>query len=136
MLVLIPLKGFCQNTDINLSQKQATEIYKGLIQGINLKETVSILQKDNNDLEKAVILGKSIESDLRTEIDRLNEIISGKNKFIENQAKTNEIDQAKLKEKNNKRFGVGIVGGFGLSTGTTSYQSFIGVGISYDLFRF
>lgn len=136
MFLLIPLKSICQTTNINLSQPQATEIYKGLIQGNNLKNTVVDLQNSISELEKAVDLGKSSESDLKKEIEKLNQIIKDKNTFIENQSKQSEIEKAELKDKNLKRFGFGLVGGYGLSTNSINTQGFIGIGISYNLFRF
>ena len=105
--MMIPLRVICQTTDINLSNKQSLEIYKGLIQGENLKETVNILRSDNSQLFKAVNLGKSIENDLKLEIEKLNKIIEDKNKFIENQQKQNDIEKAKLEEKAKKRWGDG-----------------------------
>lgn len=136
MLMMIPLRVICQTTDINLSNKQSLEIYKGLIQGENLKETVNILRSDNSQLFKAVNLGKSIENDLKLEIEKLNKIIEDKNKFIENQQKQNDIEKAKLEEKAKKRWGVGLVGGYGYVTNSNVNQGFIGIGISYDIFRF
>jgi hypothetical protein len=133
---LIPLKSICQTININLSQPQATEVYKGLIQGNNLKNTVIDLQKSITELEKAVVLDLSIQNDLKKEIEKLNKIISDKADFIKNQEKQNDIEQAKIKDKLNKRFGFGLVGGYGLSTGTNNFQGFIGVGVSYNLFRF
>ena len=136
MLIMTPLRVICQTTDINLSSKQSLEVYKGLLQGENLKETVNALRSNNSELFKAVNLGKSIENDLKLEIEKLKKIIEDKNKFIENQQRQNEIEQSKLKEQSKKRWGVGLVGGYGYVTNSNVNQGFIGIGISYDIFRF
>ena len=136
MLIMIPLRVICQTTDINLSSKQSLEVYKGLLQGENLKETVNVLRSNNSELFKAVNLGKSIENDLKLEIEKLKKIIEDKNKFIENQQRQNEIEQSKLKEQSKKRWGVGLVGGYGYVTNSNVNQGFIGIGISYVIFRF
>lgn len=91
-----------------------------------------------SDLEKAQELDQQTIADLKEKINILNQIIADKGKYIENQEKLHTIELATEKEKNNRRFGIGIVGGYGPVTNSTgdTFQGFIGVGISYDLFRF
>lgn len=138
ILAAIPFVASCQNinTNLTISNEQATEIYKGLVQGENLKYFADDLLNLNSQLEEIVKADDEIISNLKEQIKTLQNIISDKNEYIKNQESIFNIEKAKLVEKNKRRFGVGPVGGLGYVTWNKNPQGFIGIGVTYNLFRF
>lgn len=135
ILALTPCKIFCQNTNIILTKEQAIEIYKGLKQNENLKEICNLLEKQINDCEKINDLNKSEIKLLNDKIVLFENIISDKNKFIENQSKLNEIQVAQIKDKVNKRFGFGPSFSYGFDSNFKP-NFYLGISLSYQIFRF
>lgn len=135
ILILTPCKSFCQNTDINLTKEQAIEIYKGLKQNENLKELCNLLEKKIQDFEKLNDLNNLEIKSLNEKVETYKEMISDKNKFIENQSKLNEIEIAQVKDKINKRFGFGPSFSYGFDSNFKP-NFYLGISLSYQIFRF
>lgn len=135
-LILISLKSFSQNTNLVLSKEQSTEIYKGLIQVENMKNYIEELNLIISEMEFINSNSEDIISNLKLQIFQLENLIKDKELFISNQDKINKIEKAKLLEKNKKKFGFSVISGLGYGTSNFQPQGFIGIGISYNLFRF
>lgn len=121
-----------QVTDISLSENQQIEVYKGLRQGENFKEV--ILDKDNQikELEQQIKKDSDLIRSLLQKIENLESVNRNNKMYIEHQER--EID-LKIKKEKNKRFGVGFVSGYGI-TPEFKNNAFVGLGLSYSIFRF
>lgn len=129
---MIPLLCTSQVTDISLSENQQIEVYKGLRQGENFKEV--ILDKDNQikELEQQIKKDSDLIRSLLQKIENLESVNRNNKMYIEHQER--EID-LKIKKEKNKRFGVGFVSGYGI-TPEFKNNAFVGLGLSYSIFRF
>jgi len=135
IFLLIPFAGICQDTNIVLSQEQGVEVTKGLQQGSDLKETV--LQLEDALAEAEAIIAKQKEQLLKKdhEISLLNLRLENNANQIANLNRQFELEEALLKDRLRKRFGFGLASG--LSIGEEfKVQPFIGVGVTWNLFRF
>ncbi len=131
-LLMTAYSGTCQTTDIHLPEVQGIEIYKGLEQGKFLKEILH--EKDNliTELENQIIDDSRTIAQLQQIIANLEIIKRNNQNYIEFQEQKFELEKKQLK---NKRFGVGLVSGYGLSH-EFKQGTFAGVGLSYTIFRF
>lgn len=132
ILVMTVYISTCQTTDINLSGLQGIEIYKGLKQGEFLKEIIS--EKDNQiiELEKQITEDSVLIGYLLEAISNLEMINENNKKYIDHQEKKFELEKIKIR---NKRFGISFISGYGF-TPDFKNNAFVGIGLSYNIFRF
>jgi len=138
ILILIPSIGICQ--DINTFQftrPQAVELYRGLKQGESLIVYVGEILVLNQKLESIVKKDSTIKLDYKKEIERLNEVIISQEKLAKKSEEEKRLEIEKAVKKNDKHWSIGPVASYGLSIQKEpSFQTFIGVGISYSIFKF
>lgn len=121
-----------QVTDISLSENQQIEVYKGLRQGENFKEV--IFDKDNQiaELEQQIKKDSDLIRSLLKKIENLESINRNNKRFIEYQEQEMEL---KINKEKNKRFGISFISGGGITPEFKS-NAFVGLGLSYSIFRF
>ena len=144
ILIMIPFIGICQDISLlsisgtlNLSKEQSLELYKGLRQGENLKDFSSSLLVLNEKLESIVEKDSITKSTLKDEIQKLNLIIKSKEDLAKKSEEEKKLEIEKVVKKNNKHWGIGLITGYGLSIQKeSSFQTFIGVGVYYSIFKF
>lgn len=139
---MIPSIGICQDISLLpsntvLTKEQSLQLYKGLRQGESLKNYSSSLRTLNKELESIVQKDSVDKVNLKSEIDRLNEIILSKEKLAKKSEEEKELEIQRAVKKNDKHWGIGPIAGYGLSIQKTpTLQPFIGVGIYYSIFKF
>ena len=141
---MIPFIGICQDISLlsisgtlNLSKEQSLELYKGLRQGESLKDFSSSLLVLNEKLESIVRKDSITKSTLKDEIQKLNLIIKSKEDLAKKSEEEKKLEIEKVVKKNNKHWGIGLITGYGLSIQKeSSFQTFIGVGVYYSIFKF
>lgn len=144
ILIMIPFIGICQDISLlsisgtlNLSKEQSLELYKGLRQGESLKDFSSSLLVLNEKLESIVEKDSITKSTLKDEIQKLNLIIKSKEDLAKKSEEEKKLEIEKVVKKNNKHWGIGLITGYGLSIQKeSSFQTFIGVGVYYSIFKF
>jgi len=141
---MIPSIGICQDISLlptsgtlNLSKEQSLELYRGLRQGENLKDFSSSLLVLNERLESIVEKDSITKSTLKDEILKLNLIIKSKEDLAKKSEEEKKLEIEKAVKKNDKHWGIGAIAGYGLSIQKEpSFQTFVGVGVYYSIFKF
>jgi len=138
ILVLTPYISICQTiSTLTLTREQSLELYKGLKQGESLKNYTSTLKELNSRVELITKKDSIIKSDYKKEIQRLNEVILSQEKLAKKSEEEKNLEIEKAIKKSEKHWSIGPVAAYGLSIQKEpSFQSFIGVGISYSIFKF
>lgn len=138
--LLFPLLAFSQSDTIEIREtlNQFREVATGLklykLQKQRIAELESQLISANNTVTKfkgLILEANNLITDLQT--------LNNENQQYYN-LKLNEVNSKLEYERNKqpKRFGIGLIGGYGLAfDGLAIRQSlFIGIGLSYNVFRF
>lgn len=121
---MIPLLGLSQNTD---TPNNSFDVYQGLINGDNCRKTqLPECQKVAADLNKIIQDQSKSIIDFVDQHDKDQLEMQDLNDDRESQA----VKIEKL-ENRAKRFGVGLYVGYGFDL-----KPSVGVGVSYDVFRF
>lgn len=101
-------------------------------QGEYLKEIIQ--EKDNQIaiLEKQILDDLQIIKIFQQKVENLESINRNNKRYIEYQEQEMDL---KIKKEKNKRFGIGFISGYGITPEFKS-NAFVGLGLSYNIFRF
>lgn len=102
-----------------------------------MKDYISTLRSLNERVELIVKKDSITKLNLKKEIDRLNSVIKLQEELARKSEEEKRLQIEKAVKENERHWSIGPVAAYGLSIQKEpSFQSFIGIGISYSIFKF
>lgn len=135
LLMLIPYVLFSQNISITLTKEQWNDIKATIEQEENLRGLVADFEKALSNSKKIEAENKKIIANLRLQNKLLIETIENKEAEISNLKRIYDVDTGLLRDKANKRIGIGFSVGMGYGTESRQPQIILGIGINYTLIK-
>lgn len=135
-MILVQFTCISQTTDtLQFSKEQSIELYKGLVQGSDLKDYVQKLNAENENLLSVVKKDSVLNANLKAENESLKKIIALKEEYAAKDKEQDKVTFKRVRKGDLNRWGIGPIGGYVLSS-SFSLLPAIGIGVSYDVFRF
>jgi len=120
---------------IQIPLSQSTELEKGLRQGEDLKVYVKQLEIENQNLLTIIDKDSLIKSNLKLENKRLTDLVVLNTQYAEQDKEQDSFTFKRVLKGDKNRWGISGIAGYGLAS-NFSLMPIVGLGVSYDLWRF
>ena len=132
---MILYSAISQTISISLPADQWQEIRLGLEEGKRNAQLVMMLTEALQKAEEIKIKDDQIIDYLNFSNNNLNQLVKRYQHQVVDLKKLNQIGDAELRNEKKQRLALSVVVGSGFGNASENLQAFIGIGISYQIFK-